>query len=49
MSAEDREVIDASYYALVIETSGNPRTLLASLDRDEVHQRVRSGQRGAFR
>ncbi|MEU6622098.1 DUF6232 family protein [Streptomyces litmocidini] len=30
-----------TYYALVVETSGNPLTLLASLDRDEVHQLVR--------
>ncbi|SEC43464.1 DUF6232 family protein [Streptomyces sp. TLI_105] len=30
-----------TYYALVVETSGNPLTLLAGVDRDEVHQLVR--------
>ncbi|MER5208098.1 DUF6232 family protein [Streptomyces sp. NPDC002825] len=34
-------LFEKTYYALVIETSGNPLTLLASVDRDEVHQLVR--------
>ncbi|WP_426366296.1 DUF6232 family protein [Streptomyces sp. E-08] len=34
-------LLTRTYYALVIETSGNPRTLLASLDRNEVHELVR--------
>lgn len=34
-------LITKTYYALVIETSGNPRTLLASVDRNEVHELVR--------
>ncbi|MEU7292746.1 DUF6232 family protein [Streptomyces exfoliatus] len=34
-------LLTRTYYALVIETSGNPRALLASVDRNEVHQLVR--------
>ncbi|MGW8762245.1 DUF6232 family protein [Streptomyces sp. NPDC055815] len=33
-------LFEKTYYALVIETSGNPLTLLASVDRGEVHQIV---------
>ncbi|MEV6326792.1 DUF6232 family protein [Streptomyces sp. NPDC051909] len=34
-------LVTRTYYGLVIETSGNPRTLLASVDRQEVHALVR--------
>ncbi|MFF8379027.1 DUF6232 family protein [Streptomyces sp. NPDC015661] len=34
-------LVAKTYYALVIETSGNPLTLLSSVDREEVHQLVR--------
>ncbi|MCX4983645.1 DUF6232 family protein [Streptomyces sp. NBC_00572] len=34
-------LLTRTYYALVIETSGNPLTLLTSVDRAEVHQLVR--------
>ncbi|MFF7444200.1 DUF6232 family protein [Streptomyces sp. NPDC008122] len=34
-------LVTRTYYALVIETSGNPRTVLASVDRNEVHELVR--------
>ncbi|MFB7452926.1 MULTISPECIES: DUF6232 family protein [unclassified Streptomyces] len=34
-------LVTKTYYALVIETSGNPRAVLVSTDRNEVHELVR--------